>query len=57
MAPTQQIILLMMEDTLTLKGPANASGKLNFNSGTISITSITDNVDQITGEVNTAVRN
>ena len=40
-------------DTLTLKGPANASGKLNFNSGTISITSITDNLDQITGEVNT----
>ena len=28
------------EDTLTLKGPANASGKLNFNSGTISINSI-----------------
>ena len=41
------------EDTLTLKGPANASGKLNFNSGTISINSITDNLDQITGEVNT----
>ncbi|MDC0889976.1 autotransporter-associated beta strand repeat-containing protein [Candidatus Pelagibacter ubique] len=41
------------KDTLTLKGPANASGKLNFNSGTISITSVTDNLDQITGEVNT----
>ena len=40
-------------DTLTLKGPANASGKLNFNSGSISIDSITDNGDQITGEVNT----
>ncbi|MDB2693488.1 autotransporter-associated beta strand repeat-containing protein [Candidatus Pelagibacter bacterium] len=40
-------------NTLTLKGPANASGKLNFNSGTISITSVTDNLDQITGEVNT----
>ena len=40
-------------DTLTLKGPANASGKLNFNSGSISINSITDNGDQITGEVNT----
>ena len=40
-------------DTLTLKGPANASGKLNFNSGKISINSITDNLDQITGEVNT----
>ena len=40
------------EDTLTLKGPANASGKLNFNSGSISISS-TDNGDQITGEVNT----
>ncbi|MDC0974629.1 autotransporter-associated beta strand repeat-containing protein [Candidatus Pelagibacter sp.] len=40
------------EDTLTLKGPANASGKLNFSSGSISISS-TDNGDQITGEVNT----
>ena len=40
-------------DTLTLKGPANASGKLNFNSGSISIDSVTDNGDQITGEVNT----
>ena len=39
-------------NTLTLKGPANASGKLNFNSGSISISS-TDNGDQITGEVNT----
>jgi autotransporter-associated beta strand protein len=39
-------------DILTLKGPANASGKLNFNSGSISISS-TDNGDQITGEVNT----
>jgi autotransporter-associated beta strand protein len=39
-------------DTLTLKGPANASGKLNFNSGSISISS-TDDGDQITGEVNT----
>ncbi|MDC0521749.1 autotransporter-associated beta strand repeat-containing protein [Candidatus Pelagibacter sp.] len=39
-------------NTLTLKGPATASGKLNFNSGSISISS-TDNGDQITGEVNT----
>ncbi|MDC3385206.1 autotransporter-associated beta strand repeat-containing protein [Candidatus Pelagibacter sp.] len=39
-------------DILTLKDRATASGKLNFNSGSISISS-TDHGDQITGEVNT----
>ena len=40
-------------ETLTLENSANASGKLNFNSGSIFINSTTDGGDQITGEVNT----